>query len=56
MSPTVAELLVGLIAMALVFMLAVRVIPIIIRLMADYFNRSLDEEHVERKHDHYDER
>ena len=53
MSPTFAELALGLIAMVLVFMLALRVIPIVIRLLPDYFNRSLDET-VERKHDHYD--
>jgi hypothetical protein len=56
MSPTIAELAVGLIAMVLVFMLAVRVIPIIIRLLAHYLNRSLDADYVERKHDEYDER
>jgi hypothetical protein len=55
MSPTIAELAVGLIAMVLVFMLAVRVIPIIIRLLAHYLNRSLDADYVERKPDHYDE-
>jgi hypothetical protein len=56
MSPTIAELAVGLIAMVLVFMLAVRVIPIIIRLLADYFNRSIDDDYVERKDDYYDQR
>ena len=54
MSPTVAELAVGLIAAVLVFLLAVRVIPIVIRQLADYFDRSIDNEYVERKHDHYD--
>ena len=56
MSPTVAELVVGLIAMALVFMVAVRVLPIIIRLLAEYFNRSIDDQYVERNDDHYEER
>ncbi len=56
MSPTIAELAVGLIAMVLVFMVAVRVIPIILRLLANYFNESIDADYVERKHDHYDER
>jgi hypothetical protein len=56
MSPTVAELVVGLIAMALVFMVAVRVIPILIRLLADYFNRSIDDRSVERNDDYYEER
>ena len=54
MSPTVAELVVGLIAAVLVFMLAVRILPIIIRLLADYFNRSIDDDYVERNHDHYE--
>ena len=53
MSPTVAELLVGLIAAALVFMFALRVIPIIIRLLAEYFNRSVDDT-VEKENDHYE--
>ena len=52
MSPTVAELAVGLIAAVLVFMLAVRVIPLIVRQLADYFNRSIDDDYVERNHDH----
>ncbi len=55
MSPTVAELAVGLIAAGLVFMLALRVIPLVIRYLAEYFNRSLDaEDYVEKEHDHYD--
>jgi hypothetical protein len=55
MSPTLAELAVGLIVLVLVFMLAVRIIPIIIRLLAGYLNRSIDADYVERKHDHYGE-
>ena len=54
MSPTVAEVAVGLIAAVLVFMLAVRVFPVLIRRLADYFNRSVDES-VERKHDNYED-
>lgn len=54
MSPTFAEVTLGLIVMVLVFMLAARLIPIVIRLLADYFNRTLDDDYVERKHDHYD--
>ncbi len=58
MSPTLAELAVGLIAAVLVFMLAVRVIPLIIRQLANYLNRSLDERtvdrDVERDKDHYE--
>ena len=54
MSPTVAELAVGLVAAALVFMLAIRVVPLIIRELANYFNRSIDDDYVERNHDHYE--
>ena len=55
MSPTLAELAVGLIVLVLVFMLAVRIVPIIIRLLAGYLNRTIDADHVERKHDYYGE-
>ena len=54
MSPTVAEVAVGLIAAVLVFMLAVRVVPLIIRQLAKYFNRSINDDYVERNHDHYE--
>ena len=54
MGPTFAELAIGLIAAGLVFMLALRVLPIVIRLLADYFNRSLHDVEAERKQDHYD--
>ena len=54
MSPTVAEAVVGLVAAALVFMLAVRVVPLVIRQLARYFNRSMDDDYVERNQDHYD--
>ena len=53
MSPTIAELAIGLVAAVLAFMLAMRVIPLIIDSLADYFNRSIDD-YVERKDDHYD--
>ncbi len=53
MSPTVAELLVGLIAAILVFLFAIRIVPIIIQLLANYFNRTLDDEPSERNQDHY---
>ena len=53
MSPTIAELAVGLIAAVLVFMFAVRVIPLIIRQLANYFNRSIDET-IERTNDHHE--
>ncbi len=53
MSPTIAELAVGLLAAALAFLLALRVIPLLIDYLAAYFNRSIDD-YVERKDDHYD--
>ena len=56
MSPTLAEAAVGLIAMVLAFMLAVRLIPIVIRLLTDYLNRSIDADYVERELDYYGER
>ncbi len=54
MSPTVAELAVGLIAAILIFMLAVRLIPLVVEWLAEYFNRSIDDEYVEKENDHYE--
>ncbi len=54
MSPTVAELAVGLIAAILIFMLAVRLIPLVVEWLADYFNRSVDDEYVEKDNEHYE--
>ncbi len=54
MSPTVAELAVGLIAAVLIFMLAVRLIPLVVEWLADYYNRSVDDEYVEKDNDHYE--
>ncbi len=54
MSPTVAELAVGLIAAILIFMLAVRFIPLLVEWLAEYFNRSVDDEYVEKDDDHYE--
>jgi hypothetical protein len=54
MSPTVAELAVGLIAAVLIFMLAVRLIPLVVEWLAEYFNRSIDDEYVEKENDHYE--
>ncbi len=54
MSPTVAELAVGLIAAILIFMLAVRLIPLVVEWLAEYFNRSVDDEYVEKDDDHYE--
>ncbi len=54
MSPTVAELAVGLIAAILIFMLAVRLIPLVVEWLADYYNRSVDDEYVEKDNDHYE--
>ncbi len=54
MSPTVAELAVGLIAAVLIFMLAVRLIPLVVEWLAEYFNRLIDDEYVEKENDHYE--
>lgn len=54
MSPTVAELAVGLIAAILIFMLAVRLIPLVVEWLAEYYNRSVDDEYVEKDDDHYE--
>ncbi len=54
MIPTVAELAVGLIAAVLIFMLAVRLIPLVVEWLAEYFNRSIDDEYVEKENDHYE--
>ncbi len=53
MSRTVAELAVGLIAAVFIFLLAVRLIPLVVEWLADYFNRSLDED-VEKGNDDYE--
>ena len=53
MSPTILEIVVGLVAAVLAFMLAVHLIPLIIDYLAAYFNRSVDDT-VERKDDHYE--
>ncbi len=42
MSPTFLEVTVGLIAAVLVFMLAVRVVPLIIDGLSRYFDKTLD--------------
>ena len=42
MSPTLLEVTVGLIAAVLVFMLAVRAVPIIIDELSRYFDKTLD--------------
>lgn len=55
MSPTVAELAVGLIAAVLIFMVAVRLIPLGIEWFAEYFNQSVDDEIVEKDNDHYED-
>lgn len=54
LSPTVAELVVGIIAAVLVFMVAARVIPILVRQVAEYFNRTLDEDYGKKDTDHYE--
>ena len=54
MSPTVAELAVGVIAAILIFMLAVRLIPLVVEWLADYVNRSVDDEYVEKDNEYYE--
>ena len=54
MSRTVAELAVGLIAAVFIFLLAVRLVPQVVEWLADYFNRSLDDEYVEKDNDDYE--
>ena len=54
MSPTVAELAIGLIAAILIFLLAVRLIHLVVEWLADYVNRSLDDEYVEKDNDDYE--
>ncbi len=54
MSPTVAELAVGLVAAALVFRFAVRAVPPMIWQLIDYINRSMDDDSIERSDDDYD--
>ena len=53
MSRTVAELAVGLIAAVFIFLLAVRLIPLVVEWLADSVNRSLDED-VEKGNDDYE--
>ena len=43
MSRTVAELAVGLMAAVFIFLLAVRLIPLVVERLADYVNRSVDD-------------
>ncbi|MBA3946901.1 MAG: hypothetical protein H0X37_20355 [Herpetosiphonaceae bacterium] len=58
MSPTFAEITVGLIAATLVFLFAIRITPIIIDRLARFMNRSLDSTGAdrtdERKSNRYD--
>lgn len=54
MSPTIAEVAVGLIAVVLIFMVAVRLIPLVIGWFAEYFNQSVDDDLVEKDTDQYE--
>jgi hypothetical protein len=54
MSRTVAELAVGLIAAVFIFLLAVRLIPLVVEWLADYVNRSLADEYVEKDNEYYE--
>lgn len=57
MSPTLLELTIGVIAAALVFLFAVRAIPLAIDALSYYFDRSFDVvEHDEEKESHDYER
>lgn len=42
MSPTLLEVTIGLIAAALVFLFALRAVPIVIELLSNYFDRTFD--------------
>lgn len=49
MSPTLLEVTVGVIAVVLVFLFAVRAIPIVIEQLSYYFDRSFDDEQDEKE-------
>ncbi len=55
MSPTVAELVVGIITAVLVFMVAARLIPNLVRQLAEYLHHTSDDESTQKDTDH-DER
>ena len=54
MSRTVAEPAIGLIAAVFIFLLAVRLIPLVVEWLADDVNRSLDDEYVEKDNEYYE--
>lgn len=55
MSPTFLEVTVGLIAAVLVFLFALRAVPLIIELLARYFDRTLDvDTNDEKEPEHYE--
>ena len=54
MSRTVAEVVVAFIAAGLTFKVAVRVLPAIIRELADYFNSSVEDAYNGRDEDYYE--
>lgn len=57
MSPTLLQITVGVIAAVLVFLFAVRAIPLVIDALSHYFDRSFDVvEHNEEKESHDYER
>lgn len=43
MSPTLLELTIGVIAAALVFLFALRAVPLAVELLSRYFDRTLDQ-------------
>jgi len=54
MSRTVAEPAIGLVAAVFIFLLAVRLIPLVVEWLADDVNRSLDDEYVEKDNEYYE--
>jgi hypothetical protein len=54
MSRTVVEPAIGLIAAVFIFLLAVRLIPLVVEWLADDVTRSLDDEYVEKDNEYYE--
>lgn len=53
MSPTFLEITVGVIAAALVFLFALRAVPLLIDYLSRYFDQTIDSNDQDEK-DHYD--
>lgn len=55
MSPTLLEITIGVVAAVLVFLFAVRAVPLVIDLLSRYFDRtldSIDHDHEKESHDY----